>query len=653
MTFRMQTLVHQTRTFDGFTLDLTRGCLLRGTEEIKLAPKPFEALKHLVENPGRLISKTELIETIWPDTAVTDDSLVQCLREVRRALHDEAQQVVKTVPRRGYIFDRPVTSGPTALTTYSEEKGVQLIIEEEEETNGHASALPVAGRVSLLPERKATIVQRVGTAVSRHKWATAVGALTLAIAAAGIFYFTRPAEAIDSVAVMPFVNVSGDPNTDYLSDGISDSIIDSLSQLPSLKTVIARSSVLRYKGKQMDPQVVGRELNVRAVLMGQVVKRGDDISISVELVDVRDNKHLWGAQYNRKLADVTAVPTEIAQNIAQGLRLRLSGEEKKRLAKRYTDNVEAYQLYLMGRSYSYTRSVKGLQKSIELYEQAIKKDPNYAPAYAGLSLTYETLGFQGLLPAKEARQKEEWAALKAMELDDMLAEAHVAVALVRRLDLNWSADEEEGKRALELDPNSVRAHVTYAYHLVWLGRLDEAMPHVKRAQELDPLSLITSAEIGNILTCSRQYDRAIEQFQKIIQMDPNSALAHTRLGMTYLAKGMYEEAIDEHKKAIALDDAPRRTALLGHAYAVAGRKAEAQKILDDLKELAKQRPVSAYDFALIYMGLGDKDQAFVWLEKTIEERPDVLWDINVGPRFDPLRSDPRFTDLLRRLKLAA
>ena len=471
--------------------------------------------------------------------------------------------------------------------------------------------------------------------------------------AATIVYFTRPGEAIDSIAVMPFVNVSGDPNTEYLSDGISDSVIDSLSQLPSLKTVIARSSVLRYKGKQTDPQVVGRELNVRAVLMGQVNQRGDDLSISVELVDVRDNKHLWGAQYNRKLADIAVVQTDIAQEISERLRLRLSGEEKKRLAKRYTENGDAYLLYLMGRSYSYTRSDKGLQKSIELYEQAIKKDPNYAPAYAGLSFTYEILGFQGLLPAKEARQKQEWAALRAMEIDDMLAEAHVAVALVRRLDLNWSASEDEHKRALELDPNSVRAHVTYAYHLAWLGRLDEAMPHVKRAQELDPLSLITSAEIGNMLYCSRQYDRAIEQFQKIIQMDPNSALAHTRLGMNYVEKGMYEEAITEHKKAIALDDSPRRTALLGHAYAVAGRKAEAQKILDDLKELAKQRPVSPFDFALVYMGLGDKDQAFVWLEKTFEERPDILWDIKVGPRFDSLRSDPRFTDLLRRLKLAA
>ena len=340
----MQRLTHQTRCFDGFTLDLTRGCLLRGTQEIKLRPKPFEALKYLVENPGRLISRTELIEVIWPDTAVTDDSLVQCLIEVRRALNDDAQQMIKTVPRRGYIFDQPVSDNAsiTLLTTVTEESGVQLIIEEEE-TNGHgvidAQALPAARSIGLISAHKATSIERLTTAIKQHKWAAAIGVLTLAVAAAGTVYFTRPGEAIDSVAVMPFVNVSADPNMEYLSDGLSDSIINRLSQLPGFK-VIALNSVLRYKGKQTDPQVIGRELNVRAVLMSRLVQRGDDISISTELVDVRDNRHLWGGQYNRKLADIMTVQTEIAQEISQKLRLRLSGEEKKRLTKRYTENGE-------------------------------------------------------------------------------------------------------------------------------------------------------------------------------------------------------------------------------------------------------------------------------------------------------------------------
>ncbi|PYS64203.1 MAG: hypothetical protein DMF74_07720 [Acidobacteria bacterium] len=656
----MQRLTHQTRCFDGFTLDLTRGCLLRGTQEIKLRPKPFEALKYLVENPGRLISKTELIEVIWPDTAVTDDSLVQCLIEVRRALNDDAQQMIKTVPRRGYIFDQPVRDNAsiTSVTTVTEESGVQLIIEEEE-TNGHgvidAQALPAARSIGLISAHKATSIERLTTAIKQHKWAAAIGVLTLAVAAAGTVYFTRPGEAIDSVAVMPFVNVSADPNMEYLSDGLSDSIINRLSQLPGFK-VIALNSVLRYKGKQTDPQVIGRELNVRAVLMSRLVQHGDDISISTELVDVRDNRHLWGGQYNRKLADIMTVQTEIAQEISQKLRLRLSGEEKKRLTKRYTENGEAYQLYVMGRYFRRTRSEKGFQKSVDYFEQAIKNDPNYAPAYAGLAGTYAFLGGSGLLPPKEALQKEEWAALKALEIDSDLAEAHAAMAaLVRKRDLNWSASEDEFKLALELNPNSVDAHQNYAMSLAAWGRFDEAMLHLKRAEEIDPLSPITKAEIGNLFYFSRQYDRAIEQFQKIIEMDPNFAPAHNRLQRAYLAKGMYEEAITEQKKAIASDQPEGRwgrVADLGYAYAVAGKRAEAQKILDDLKELAKQRYVSPNAFAVIYMGLGDKDQAFVWLEKTFEARPDNLYFLKVGPQYDSLRSDPRFADLLRRMKLA-
>ena len=651
----MQRLSHQTLCFDAFTLDLTRGCLLRGSQEVKLRPKPFEVLKYLVENPGRLISKTELIEVIWPDTAVTDDSLVQCLIEVRRALGDDAQQVIKTVPRRGYIFDRPVsdTASITPVTTVTEESGVHLIIEEED-SNGHGglavAPLPVTGSVTLVPAYKATSIQRIRTVIGQHKWTAAIGVLMMAVTASAIVYFTRPNEAIDSVAVMPFVNVSGDPNTEYLSDGLSESIINSLS--PNLK-VIALNSVLRYKGKQ-DPQTIGRELNVRAVLMGRVSQHGDDLTINVELVDVRDNRHLWGQQYNRKLADITAVPSEIAQAVSDKLRLQLSGEEKKRLAKRYTDSGEAYQLYLMGRYYSRTRSEKSLQKGIELFEQAIKKDPNYAPAYAGLAQTYGSLGYNGMLPPKEAREKEELAALKAMAIDDTLAEAHVAMAHLRVLDLNWAGSEEECKRALELNPNSVEVQTIYANHLNVLGRFDESMLHLKRAQELDPLSLITSADIGFALYLSRQYDRAIEQFQKTIEMDPNFVAAHARLGWTYLAKGMYQEAIAELNKAEALDERSRRIAVLGYAYAMAGKRDKAQKILDELKGLSKQphRYVSPFDFALIYMGLGDKDLAFEWLEKTYEERADILQHIRVSPRYDSLRSDPRFDALLRRMKLA-
>src|SRR5205807_2117312 len=393
-------------------------------------------------NPGRLISKRELIEALWPDTAVTDDSLVQCLGEVRRALGDEAQQIIKTVPRRGYIFDREVReNAPSApTTTYTEETGVQLIIEEEE-TDGRrmvaATALPSTGVVALLPEYKVSSVQRVATAIKQHRWiATGVFA-TLTLVAMAFIYFTRPGGAIDSIAVMPFVNVSDDPNAEYLSEGISDNIIDRLSRLPNLKRVIPLNSVLRYKGKQTDPQAVGRELGVRAVMTGRLLQHGDELSLSMELIDVRDNKHLWGGQYNRQSTDMIGLQTEIAQEIAEKLRLPLTGEDKKRLAKHYTQSGEAYQLYMLGGYYRRRFTKAGFEKAIDYLEQAIKKDPSYAPAYAELGEVYRNLGWSLLMSPKEWRPKEELAAMKALQIDDTLAEAHVLKAHLKEIDLDW------------------------------------------------------------------------------------------------------------------------------------------------------------------------------------------------------------------------
>jgi TolB-like protein/DNA-binding winged helix-turn-helix (wHTH) protein/Tfp pilus assembly protein PilF len=652
----MQKFSHRTQSFDGFTLDLTRGCLLRGTQEVRLAPKPFEALKFLANNPGRLISKVELIESLWPDAAVTDDSLVQCLMEVRRAIGDDAQQMIKTVPRRGYIFDLTVSDNDpiVPVTTVTEETGVQVIIEEEE-TNGHSSvssaALPEARTVGFISAHRATGLARLTSAISHDRRIVAFGCLTLGLVVAAIVYFTRPGEAINSVAVMPFVNVNADPNTEYLSEGISDSIINRLSQLPNLK-VIALNSVLRYQGRQTDPQVIGRELNVRAVLMGRLIQRGDDLSISVELVDVRDKRRLWGQQYNRQVADIHGLQTEIARDLSESLRLKLSGEEKKELTKPYTESGEAYQLYLMGRYY-FRRSGKkeDLQKSIDYFEQAIKKDPSYAPAYAGMGTTYHLLGWKGFLPPKESWQKEEWAALKALQIDDTLAEAHVLMAAVREFNLDWLGAEKEYKRALELDPNSARAHETYAWHLEMFERLDEAVLHLNRAHELDPFSLNIRWDIGVVLTFSRQYDRAIEQFQKTIELEPNFIAAHTGIVPAYQQKGMHAEAIAELKKAQSLGE--RRVAHLAYAYALAGQRDEARKILGEMIELSKQQYVSPFDFALIYMGLGDKDRAFEWFNKTFDENPYRIAFLRVNPRFDRLRSDQRFTDLLRRMKLVS
>ena len=650
----MQKLSHQKYCFAEFTLDVTRGCLLHFQHEIKLRPKSFEVLKYLVENNGRLVGKDELITAVWVDTAVTDSSLVQCLKDIRHALRDETQQIIKTVHGRGYIFDREVTDElPTSqVTTYREETaGVQIIIEEQE-INGHGispSHLLPAGGVKAIATHEINGNWSAASAIRKPKW-LALGALSLTIVAASVIYFARPAEAIDSVAVMPFVNVSGDPNTEYLADGISDSIINRLSQLANLK-VIALNSVLRYKGRQTDPQTVGRELGVRAVLMGRLIQQGDKLSISTELVDVRDNRHLWGAQYNSTTSDITGLQTEIAQQISDKLRLRLSGDDKKRLNKVYAKNGEAYRLYLLGRFHRRRFTKDSFQKSIEYLEQAIQKDPSYAPAFAELGEVYRNLAWQGLLSPKECRQKEELATLKALQIDDSLAEAHVLMANIKEMDLDWASAENEYKHALELDTNSARVHETYAWNLEMFGRLDEAMLHLKRAQELDPLSLDLMWDIGVWFTFSRQYDQAIEQFQKIIEMDPTYGPAHQGLVGPYQQKGMYEEAIAEVKKDNALGRG-RGEAQLAYAYTLAGRRDEAQKILAEMKDAAKQGFVSPLNFALIYMGLGDKDQAFEWLNKTLDESPYRIAFIKVNPRFDSLRSDPRFTDLLRRMKLA-
>jgi TolB-like protein/DNA-binding winged helix-turn-helix (wHTH) protein/Tfp pilus assembly protein PilF len=646
----MQRLSHQTRCFDGFTLDLTRGCLLRGNQEIKLPPKPYDALKYLVENPGRLISKRELIEALWPDTAVTDDSLVQCMKEVRRALGDDAQQIIKTVPRRGYIFEREVReNAPSApVTTYAEESGVQLIIEEEE-TDGQrmlAATELSSASVPFLPAYKPTSVQRLTSSIKQHKWIAAGTLATLAVVATAFVYFTRPGEAIDSIAVMPFVNVNGDPNIDYLSEGISDNIIDRLSRLPNLKRVIPLNSVLRYKGKQTDPQAVGRELGVRALLMGRLIQHGDELSISVELIDVRDNKHLWSGQYPGKSAELMNVQAEIAQDVSNKLRLRLSGEQQKQLTRTYSQSGEANRLFMQGRYFQRRGKKENIEKSIEYYGQAVEKDPTFALAYAELGLAYRRLGWSGWMAPKEFAPQEELNALKALRIDDALAEAHVVMADIKAFHLDWQGAEAEYQRALELDPNSARTHQFYAAHLRLLGRLDESMLHMKRAQEVDPLSFEIDQEIAQTLYWSRQYDRAIEEFQKTAGIDAN--FPHGLLAQAYQAKGRYQEAVVELEKA-----GGKGNHQLGYAYAVAGKTTEARRVLDELNELSKDRYVSPFRFALVYIGLGDKDQAFAWLNKAFDEDPYRLAVLKANPRFDSLRADPRCTDLLRRMKLAS
>jgi eukaryotic-like serine/threonine-protein kinase len=483
---------------------------------------------------------------------------------------------------------------------------------------------------------------------------TAGGVALVALFVLGTWFAVlRPrGGAIDSLAVLPFVNTSADPSTEYLSDGITESVINNLSQLPSLR-VMARSTVFRYKGKEADPQKIGQDLRVRAVLSGRLAQRGNIVAVQAELIDVENGSQLWGGQYNRKVADVFALQEDLSKEISEKLRLRLTGEEKQRLTKRYTENAEAYQLYLKGRYYWNKGTEEGGKKAIEYFQQAIEKDPGYALAYSGLADSYNLLAGFAWLPPREAIPKSKAAALKALEIDDRLAEAHLALGYASfAYDWDWPTAEKHYERALALNAAYPLLHASYSQYLAALGRTDEALAEAKRAVDLDPLNLYIYFRMARELYLARRFDQAIEQCRKMLDMDPGYPLAHWQLGQAYAEKGMYREALSELEKDKALTRGSSMTlAYLGNVLARSGERSRALQVLEELKAVSKQKYVYSAAFARVYAGLGDKDQAFAWLEQAYEEHSTALYFVKVDPIWDPLRSDPRFADLLRRMGL--
>lgn len=518
-------------------------------------------------------------------------------------------------------------------------------------TNSAAALGTAPAGISHSPSSAEFIV----SGIKRHKLTAAVAVIAMVLGAVGLAAYlrTRNTEvAIESIAVLPFQNRSSETDTDYLSDGLAESLIYRLSQLPNLK-VSPTSSVFRYKGKEIDPIKAGQELGVNAVLSGRIVQRGENLTVSAELVDVRDNKLLWGEQYDRKMSELLATQREIAREIVDKLKIKVSNEPKA-LAKHYTESNEAYQLHLKGRFYWNKRNVEGLQKALEYFQQAIDRDPNFALAYSGLADTYALLGGPeagGDFPPNEMLPKAKAAALKALEIDETLAEPHVALGHTKYFyDRDFAGAEREFKRAIELNPNYSVAHHWYAIYLLQVGRQRESLAEIRRAQELDPLSLSINTWHGYILARSGQFDQALEQLRKTVEMDPNFILAHFRLGSLYEEKERYDEAIGEFKEVLKLSGGrPLGVAALARVNALAGNRKEAEKSLDELLKLSQQRYVSPASIAIIYIALGDKDQAFAWLEKANELRELNIVRLNVDPRFDPLRSDPRFADLVRRI----
>lgn len=458
--------------------------------------------------------------------------------------------------------------------------------------------------------------------------------------------------AIRSLAVLPFENVGGDPETEYVSDGLTECLINNLSQLSSVR-VVARATAFRYKSKQVDPREVGRALGVEALLVGRVAQRGDSLHISAELVEAENGWQLWGEQYSRRASDMLAVQSEISRQITERLRLRLTGEDEARLAKCYTKSCEAYRDYLQGRYHWNKMTADSLHKSVHYFRQAIEKDSNYALAYAGLADAYSLCGFYGLLQPRAAMEKAKAAALRAVALDDDLAEAHASLAGVKKNhDWDWPAAEREYRRALELNPRYATAHRVYADYLLAVGRPEEAMREIELAQDQDPLSLVICVEAAWHFYMARDYGRAVEQSLRTLEMEPAFHPAHYSLGLAYEQQSRFDEAVAAFERARdGSGGNPAALAALGHVFAAMGREREAREVLIELEELSRRTYVSPFWPAIVCAGLGEADAALEWLERAYAERDVWLVWLKVDPRLDPLRPDARFRNLLWRVFL--
>jgi serine/threonine protein kinase/Tfp pilus assembly protein PilF len=493
-------------------------------------------------------------------------------------------------------------------------------------------------------------IQQPGKNFRRYYIAFAI-LILLAVVAAYLIFFAKGSE-INSIAVLPFSITSPDSSANILSDGITEGIINSLSSIPSL-TVMSRNAVFRYVGENVDVKEVGKKLNVKAVLLGRIAQAGDSYAISVELVDAGNEQHLWGAQYNKHASDIYSLQGEVSKDISEQLRLKLSGEEENRLAKNYTKNSEAYTLYLKGLYYLNKRTRDGIIKGIDYFKQSLEKDPNYALAHSGIADGYGLMGGNYFMSPDEAYPKEREAAQYALRLDDNLAEAHTALAdVLNTYDWNWEGANREYRKAIELNPNYANAHHWYAIALANQGLFDEAFSEIKRAQQLDPLSIRINQNVGYIYYLSRQYDKAINLLRKTIEIDSTFPLGNAELGDCYFMKKQYDIAYDAYQTEVRVTGDSTNIYLLACVDAVTGRKKEAMVLRGKLKDISTRTFVPTSYFVFIEIYLGNKDKAFALLQKAVEEKDSYMISLKTEPKFDPIRSDPRFANLLREVHLA-
>jgi DNA-binding winged helix-turn-helix (wHTH) protein/TolB-like protein/Tfp pilus assembly protein PilF len=645
-------------SFGPFRLDAAERLLLQAGKPISITPKVFDLLLVLVKHQGRLLEKDELMRAVWPDTIVEEANLSANISILRKALGDgiNGQSLIETVPKRGYRFTAPVREEDRKRDQSAGDELSDSKNGGEEQENG-AQVPPADG----VRSRPAALPSLSLTARWRPKlisWRLLPVVLVFLLAAAGIAYLQRVrggSTKITSLAVLPFKPVVDAGRDEAVEMGITESLITKLHSIRQIK-VRPLSAVRRYNSLDQDPLAAGRALGVDAVIDGSIQWDGQKkIRVIARLLRVQDGSVLWANQCEEdKCRDIFALQDSISERVASSLASELTREERKLLAKHYTYNIEAYQLYLRGRYFWNRRTEEGFKKALDYFQQAIQVDSNYALAHAGLADCYIGLSFYSHLPPHQAMPQAKSEAIKALEIDSSLAEAHTSLAHVRtNYEWDWSAAESEFKQAIQLAPDYATAHQWYAIHcLTPLGRLDVAKREIKLAQEQEPLSLVMNSFLASMLYYSREYNQAIEQANKTLELDPSFGVGHWHLGLAYLQKNRFEDAISQQKQAFVLSGGSLlMKAALGQAYAVANNRAEAVKILDELKAASQQRYVPSSEIAAIYVGLGEREQAFHWLRKALEERAFHLIYLKVRPEFDPLRSDPRFADLLRRIGL--
>jgi TolB-like protein/DNA-binding winged helix-turn-helix (wHTH) protein/Flp pilus assembly protein TadD len=628
--------------FGVFQLDLRAGELRKHGGRVRLQEQPLQVLAMLLSHSGELVTREQLQRKLWSaDTFVDfDHGLNKAISKIREALGDSAEspRFVETVARRGYRFLASVTvDRPTPIL--SPEPAVQAH-PGDTQVRPHVTDQPAAWW-TLHPSAWLTVIS--------------VSLLLIASIATWKFHARNPPSAlvIRSLAVLPLESLSNDASQDYFADGMTDELIADLGQISALR-VISRTSVMAYKRARKPLPQIARELNVDAVVEGTVLRSGDRVRITAQLIEASADKHLWSESYEGELRDTLALQNKVARAIADEIRINLNPQEQAALKNVKVVNPKAYESYLKGRYFWNKRTANGLKVALAYFKQSIDEDPTYAQSYSGLADTYALLGDwqYSEMTSREALPKAKSAAVKALELDGALGEAHNSLAFcLDAFDWDFDSAGREFRRAIELNPSYATAHHWYAWHLSVLGRYEDAIAEMRKAQNLDPLSLIINADLAELLLIAHSYDESIRQSRKTIEMDPNFALAHNQLGQAYLQKNMKEEAIAELQKAVQLSGgSPTCIANLARAYAASGKRSEATRLLTEVKNHSGPTYSDASEIAVIYTALADSDQAMSWLQKGYEERfnPSVL----LRPGFDPLRSDPRFQELVRRIGLS-